>query len=214
MAGRFSDEDRIMISALEHYAYCPRQCALIHVEDSYAENLYTLRGNRSHRRVDRDGEHPHGPNVRVERALPLWSDRLGLTGRADVVEFHDETPYPVEYKYGRTRHHSPARVQLCAQAMCLEEMTGEVVPKGALFFTKSHRREQVKMTPALRQAVEEAVAAVRSLLRKEHMPPPVNDARCPKCSLKPACLPEPLDRAARQQWWSRELFRIGTEDDA
>ncbi len=202
----WTDEDRIMISALEHYSYCPRQCALIHLEDSYAENLYTLRGSRAHVRVDRpEGRHPGG--VRVERALPLWSDRLGLVGRADVVEYHEGTPYPVEYKYGRKRPHDHAEVQLCAQALCLEEMTGKPVPAGALFFTESHRRREVEMAKELRRAVEQMVAEVRAMLAACHVPPPVNDARCRKCSLKQVCMPDAVAAQARQRWWAGRLFR-------
>lgn len=201
------DEDRIMISALEHYAYCPRQCALIHVEDTYAENVFTLRGNRAHERVD-DPALEHRTGVRVERALPLYSDRLGLVGRADVVEFHGATPYPIEYKHGRKRHHRPARIQLGAQALCLEEMTGVPVPTGALFHTSAHRRQEVAITSALRAAVEQAVQDVRALLAAERLPPPVNDSRCPPCSLRRACMPAPLDNRRRQQWWAGALFRI------
>ncbi|MES3630323.1 MAG: CRISPR-associated protein Cas4 [Longimonas sp.] len=107
---KWTDDERIMISALEHYAYCPRQCALIHVEQSYEENLYTLRGNRDHERVDTVTHEAHD-GIRVERSLPLYSDRLGLVGRADVVEFHGDTPYPIEYKHGTKRYHRPARIR-------------------------------------------------------------------------------------------------------
>ncbi len=124
--------DPIMISALEHYSYCPRQCSLIHVEQTFDENIYTMRGQALHRRVDEvKSEYQEG--VRIERALPLWSHRLGLIGKADVVEFHGKTPYPVEYKHGPRRKKEHDDLQLCAQAICLEEMTGEEAPKGAIF---------------------------------------------------------------------------------
>jgi CRISPR-associated exonuclease Cas4 len=204
---RWDPDDLVMISALEHYSYCPRQCALIHVEQSYEENVYTLRGNRAHARVD-TVEHEVREGVRVERALPLWSARLGLTGRADVVELlPDGTPYPVEYKHGRTRKHVHAELQLCAQACCLEEMTGREVPKGAIFHTTSHRRQEIAFTPALRAEVARVTEAVRSMLRAARVPPPVDDARCPPCSLKPVCLPGPVAARARQQHWARLLFQ-------
>jgi len=211
---RFADAERIMISAIEHYAYCPRQCALIHVEDAYDENVYTLRGNRTHRRVDTpesEKRHRRGQHIRIERALPLYSDRLGLTGRADVVEFSGpaDTPCPVEYKTGKKREHRPARLQLCAQALCLEEMTGQAVPEGALYHAGSRQREAVAFTDALRAATEEAVREVRDLLAAGRVPPPVNDARCPPCSLQDACLPEPLDAQGRQERVARALFAIG-----
>lgn len=200
------DEGRIMISALEHYAYCPRQCALIHVEQTYEENVFTLRGNRAHERVD-DPAREERSGIRVERALPLYSDRLGLVGRADVVEFHGETPYPIEYKQGRKRHHHPARIQLAAQAMCLEEMTGRPVPKGALFHTSAHRRQEVEITERLRTAVEDLVRNVRVMLEAGHVPPPVNDDRCPPCSLATTCMPAAIDHRHRQRWWAGALFR-------
>ena len=216
----FADDERIMISALEHYAYCPRQCALIHVEQTYDENVYTLRGNRTHRRVDTpesEKRHRRGARIRIERALPLYSDRLGLTGRADVVEFVENegeghaTPCPVEYKTGKKRDHRPARLQLCAQALCLEEMTGRSVPEGALYHAGSREREDVPFTEALRRATEEAVRDVRQMLSAHRVPPPVNDARCPPCSLRSACLPAPLDAPERQRDVGRALFTVGDD---
>lgn len=201
------DDERIMISALEHYAYCPRQCALIHVEQSYEENLYTLRGNRAHERAD-EPETEWRDGVRIERGLPLWSEVHGLSGRADVVEFHDGVPYPIEYKSGGKRHHRPARIQLCAQALCLEEMIGHDVPKGALFHIGSHRRQEVSLTDALRAETLDAIAAVREQIEESRVPPPVNDARCDKCSLQEACMPDTLDARGRQRWWARTLYRV------
>ncbi len=182
------DDERVPISALQHYVYCPRQCALIHVEQTWEENLYTLRGRRAHERV----ELPEGitrEGVRVEYALPLWSERLGLVGRADVVEFPNDVPYPVEHKVGPRRARHADEVQLCAQALCLEEMLGVPVPKGALFYRASRRRREVVFTPELRAEVERIVREVRALLRQKKLPPPVADARCRDCSLIESCLP-------------------------
>jgi CRISPR-associated exonuclease Cas4 len=123
----------VMISALEHYSYCPRQCALIHIEQTFDENIYTLRGHLAHERVDQTTSRNEDA-VRVERGLPLWSKHLGLVGRADVVEFYDENPYPVEYKQGQRRDWQFEAIQLCAQALCLEEMFGLAVPKGAIYY--------------------------------------------------------------------------------
>jgi CRISPR-associated exonuclease Cas4 len=203
----WADDDRIMISALEHYAYCPRQCALIHVEQSYEENIYTLRGNRDHERVDLPLDNTRD-DVRIVRSLPLYSDRLGLVGRADVVEFQGETPYPVEYKHGAERYHRPARIQLCAQALCLEEMTGMSVDAGAIYHTGARRRQEVELDASLRQATEDIVAEVRAMLESNRVPPPVNDDRCPPCSLQRVCMPEPMAASERQAWWQRALFRI------
>ncbi|MBI3245535.1 MAG: CRISPR-associated protein Cas4 [Deltaproteobacteria bacterium] len=203
------DEDLIMLSALEHYSYCPRQCALIHMEQSFDENLFTLRGRALHEQVDE----PEGvveKGVRVERALPLWSNRLGLTGKADVVEFHGETPYPVEYKHGPRREKEHDDLQLCAQAMCLEEMTGQAVPKGAIFHHSSRRRREVEFTPVLRQKVEQSVTEIRVMLASRTLPPAVNDARCKNCSLQDSCLPSVTNEKKRLQRFASELFTVST----
>lgn len=202
-------QPRLMISALEHYAYCPRQCALIHVEQSYEENVYTLRGNRDHRRVD-EAETELREGVRVERGLPLYSDALGLTGRADVVEFDDGTPFPIEYKHGEQREHRPGRIQLCAQALCLEEMLDRDVPTGALYHTGSHRRQEVPFTDELRAETRDVIDAVRTQLQEQDVPPPVNDDRCPPCSLQTVCMPDTIDTPKRQH---RETDRLFTVED-
>ena len=200
------DSELIAISALSQWGYCPRRCALIHVEQTFEENIYTLRGELEHQRVDElGGELKDG--VRVERGLPLWSKRLGLTGRADAVEFHGQTPYPVEYKHGRKRRRPEAELQLCAQAMCLEEMTGQPVPKGAIFHQGSRRRTEITLDENLRRRVEEAVAAVRALLSSETLPEPVNDARCDLCSLKESCMPDLVASQVRLRHGQHVLFR-------
>ena len=179
----------VLISALQHYLYCPRQCALIHVEGTFDENLYTLRGHRAHERVDTP-EHEFIAGVRVERALPLFSDRLGLVGKADVVEFlADGTPYPVEYKVGARKLKEADDVQLCAQALCLEEMLSVTVPEGSLYYARTRRRRVVAFDKALRERVVRTTEAVRALFHQDVLPPPVADDRCPKCSLIDACMP-------------------------
>ena len=186
-------DDLIFLSALNHYLYCPRRCTLIHAEQVFDENIYTLRGRAVHERVD-EGEPTVEDGIRVERALPLWSRRLGLVGKADVVEFHGETPYPVEYKYGPRRKKEHDDLQVCAQALCLEEMLGKPVPKGAVFHHTSRRRREVVFDRALREKVESAVRDVRKLLRAERLPQPANDARCRNCSLVDACMPSVAER--------------------
>lgn len=177
-----------MLSALEHYAYCPRQCALIHVEQTFDENVYTMRGRAVHENVDVESSRYDG-GIKVERAMPLWSKRLGLTGKADVVEFRDGVPYPVDYKSGRKGKRTPEAVQLCGQALCLEEMLGVPVPKGALYFHGSRERVEVAFTEELRRKVAATSSLVREMLGKNETPPPVNDKRCPNCSLIEACIP-------------------------
>lgn len=183
------DQEPIPISALAQYAYCPRRCALILLESDWNDNEYTLRGTRAHENVDI----PEGllrEGVPVERALPLWSDRLGLVGRGDVVEFVDGVPYPVEYKVGNRWAKRSDEVQLCAQAMCLEEMFGVPVPEGALFYKATRRRRVIAFTPELRSETLAVISAVRQLIAQDKLPPPVADNRCPACSLLHSCMPE------------------------
>ena len=199
--------DPIMISALEHYSYCPRQCALIHVEQTFHENLYTMRGRDVHENVDVDSSHELA-GVRYERALPIWSRRLNLVGKADLVEFHGDIPYPVEYKSGRHRKGRHEELQLCAQAICLEEMLGVPVEKGALFWHGSRERREVVFSEAMRLRVEEAAAAVHGLLANNHVPPPVNDKRCTDCSLKESCLPHVTGEKERSRKAAQQLFVV------
>lgn len=199
------ESDLVMLSALEHYSYCPRQCALIHIEQTFEENLFTLRGRAVHEQVD-EPEWTVEKGVRVERALPLWSHRLGLVGRADVVEFHGSTPYPVEYKHGPRREKEHDDLQLCAQAMCLEEMTGQSVPRGAIFHHSSRRRREVEFTSILREKVEQTIVAVRAMLASRTLPPAVNDARCTHCSLQESCLPSVVAETNRVSRLARMLF--------
>lgn len=185
-------EDYLMISALQHYAFCPRQCALIHIEQVWEENLYTLRGQRVHEKVNVP-EHELIEGIRVERAMPLWSHQLGLTGIADVVEFlADGTPYPVEYKVGSKKAREADDIQLCAQALCLEEMLAVTVTRGAIFHHASRRRREVIFDDELRSHVLETISALRTLLSQTQLPPPVNDNRCRDCSLSEACMPRTL----------------------
>ncbi|MDH4230376.1 MAG: CRISPR-associated protein Cas4 [Nitrospirota bacterium] len=209
--GEWAEADLVPISALQHYAYCPRQCALIHVEQVFDENLYTLRGRAVHRLVD-EPESRLERGVRVERALPLHSMRLGLVGKADVVEFlPDGTPYPVEYKHGRRRTSSHDDLQVAAQALCLEEMTGRPVPAGAVFHHSSRRRREVKMTAALRARVVEVTEAVRAMLRSGELPPAPADERCRNCSLLDCCQPRMVSRGGELRLLRSTLFE--PEDD-
>ncbi|MBX3634236.1 MAG: CRISPR-associated protein Cas4 [Rubrivivax sp.] len=206
-----TDDDPLTLSALQHWAYCPRQCGLIHLEQAFDDNLHTLRGQAVHAQVDRPGfEVRRG--LRVERALPLFSDRLGLVGKADTVEFEpDGTPCPVEYKHGS--RHKAADVaacddlQLAAQALCLEEMTGRAVPEGALFYASSKRRRVVKIDVALRRRVADTTAQVRSMLAGGRLPAPTTDGRrCGGCSLRDRCQPEALARLAGTRGADEDLF--------
>lgn len=198
----------IMLSALQHWRYCPRQCGLIHLEQAFADNVHTARGNAVHALVDVSGYEAR-PGIRIERALPLYCDRLGLIGRADVVEFlADGTPYPVEYKHGRARQKGYDDVQLAAQALCLEEMTGRMVNRGAIYHASSHRRREVEISANLRAEVETVVNEIRKMLDSGQLPPPVNDARCRECSLIELCQPALIAEKQKLRGLQNRLFEV------
>jgi CRISPR-associated exonuclease Cas4 len=166
------------------------------LESVWDENVFTLRGQAVHERADEPTTRAERGR-RIERALPVWSDRYGLTGRADIVEFTpDGRPVPVEYKSGKRREPKHAAVQLCAQALCLEEMFGVDVPEGALFFAASQTRETIAIGAALRERTMTIVDAIRTMLDGYHLPPARFDRRCGECSLLDACLPHAVMRAA------------------
>jgi len=207
-----ADEIDVPVSALEHWSYCPRQCALIHVEQTFEENIFTVKGHLAHERVDAaDRETARG--VRVFRGISLWSERLGLRGKADLVEMRRTGPYPVEYKVGR-RQGRHADLQLCAQALCLEEMLGAPVPRGAVFYHAVRRRHEVVFGEELRTGTIAAIAAIRRILRTQQLPSAPNDARCPNCSLINACLPFVVAEPARLRGLQGALFHpFDTEED-
>jgi len=180
----------IPISALQHHVYCPRQCALIHVARVWSENIHTQKGRREHDRVDVP-EYEIKAGVRIERALPVWSDRLGLTGKCDAVEFHaDGTVYPVEYKHGPRKKGLHDDVQICAQAMCLEEMLGVSIGEGAIYHVKSRRRRKVVLDAALRGQVRQTANAVRGMLDRQTIPRAEYGKHCERCSLREICTPK------------------------
>ena len=198
------------MSALQHFSYCPRQCGLIHLDQAWDENLYTLRGRRVHQAVDVPGGAWEG-GVRVERGMPIWSDRLGLVGKADAVEFRDGVPTPVEYKHGPRKQTAHDDLQVAAQAVCLAEMLGVAVPAGAVFHHSSRRRREVPVTPALVAEVARATDAVRAMLRSGRLPVAANDRRCPNCSLIQSCVPAVTDRVDRSARLARSLFVVSAD---
>jgi len=192
----FAEDDLLPLSALQHLLFCERQCALIHVEGLWMENRLTVEGRHLHERADGAGPETRG-TVRTVRALPIRSLRLGIVGRADVVEFHMESggpprPFPVEYKRGRPKHNDADRIQLCAQALCLEEMLGVTVPAGALFYGTTRRRLEVRFDEALRAVVEAGAARLHAIVASGITPRAVREPKCDSCSLLDVCLPDAL----------------------
>ena len=199
----------VAISAIEHFAYCPRQCALIHCDGVWSDNAHTVRGTRAHRRVD-GGRHRTERGKRVLRGIPLWSESLGLAGRADVVETQGEDIHPVEYKSG-TRHGVCADLQLCAQALCLEEMLHVEVRCGSVWYGGPRRRVEVQFTASLRRQVKDVVIAIRNQLLTGELPPAVNDERCKERQILHHCLPEPISVSRRvERYMSEAVFGCAT----
>ena len=189
----FTENELLPISALQHLMFCERQCALIHIEQAWDENRFTAEGRVLHERVHEADNESRG-NVRIARGLRLRSLRLGLIGMADVVEFHKTEngwmPFPVEYKRGKPKTDQCDRVQLCAQAICLEEMLNTIIPAGALFYGTTRRREDAAFDKQLRDLTAETAERLHCLIKGSVTPPAAYEKKCKNCSLFSVCLPE------------------------
>jgi CRISPR-associated exonuclease Cas4 len=192
------------LSALQHYLFCPRQCALIHVEQSWAEDGATAEGRLLHERAD-GGRPDRRAGVRTVRGMAIRSLALGVAGKADAVEFHGAGPdpqaYPVEYKRGRPKSHRADEVQLCAQALCLEEMLGRPVPEGALFYGETRRRLVVDFDRDLRDLTARVAGDVRAMIAAGRTPSPHYTPACKRCSLQDLCAPRQLESAPDVNGW-------------
>lgn len=197
----------LMISALQHYAYCPRQFALIHVEQVWDENYFTAHGQQLHKRVDsREPEQRGG--VRFERGVAVRSANLGLTGKLDLLEIETDPPAyrPVEYKRGQPKSEAWDRIQLCAQAMCLEEMRNIAVEQGAIWYWQVRKRQIVQIDSTLREMTRQTIKAARATLADGLTPPPIDDRkRCRACSLVELCQPQVFTRDHSRQYL-QELY--------
>ncbi len=204
------DDDALPISGLQHLAFCPRQWALIHLEQTWVENVRTAEGRLLHEHADLPGESRRA-SVRTVRGMWLRSDRLHLTGRADIVEFRPE-PYPVEYKRGKSKPNDCDTVQLCAQALCLEEMLHMTIECGAIFYGNPRRRLEVIFSPQLRARTEDFAATMQRLFRNRETPAAVPGPYCQSCSLVDICLPQATaqeDGAAR--WVAQQVHSLQRE---
>jgi CRISPR-associated exonuclease Cas4 len=219
----YSDDEMVPLSALQHDVFCRRQCALIHLENAWTENVLTAEGRAMHDRVDAS-VHESRRDVRLATTLRLVSHRLGVAGVADMVEFRrvDDPaapgavlpgvagrwmPFPVEYKHGKPNGRNADEAQLCAQAMCLEEMLGVEIPSGALFYGKTRHRLDVTFDAALRALTERAAADVHELLARGVLPEPEYGKWCESCSLVEDCRPKAHGRSARA-WLEREMEAV------
>lgn len=203
---RETEEALIPLSALQHYLFCPRQCALIHVEQLWAEDAATAEGRLLHEKAD-SGRPERRPGVRIARGVALRSVALGVSGKADVVEFHGSggaprgIPFPVEYKRGKPKAHQADEVQLCAQAICLEEAFGVPVSEGALFYGETRRRQTVAFDDALRTLTAQTAAAARAMIAAQVTPAPVHMPACRRCSLEALCQPARLAKPPSVARW-------------
>ena len=189
----YSEDDLIQLSALQHLLFCERQCALIHIEQLWSENLFTAEGRIMHEKVDTANREVRR-NVRTEYGMPMRSMRLGLIGKADVVEFHRQEdgwqPFPVEYKRGKAKENNCDKVQLCAQALCLEEMLDVEIEHGALFYGRTRRRLDVVFDNDLRTETEDTARKLHKLIESGITPGAEYSEKCRNCSLVDLCMPE------------------------
>ena len=207
---QYNEDEYLPLSALQHIVFCKRQCALIHVEQLWLENQLTAEGRIIHERVDR-GDNVEKGRMRIEYSLPIKSSLLGVTGKADVVEFHllsrDCTlknkpnrkwiPYPVEYKRGKSKKDNCDKVQLCAQAICLEEMVGVRIEEGSLFYGKTKRREDIAFTDSLREETLKAAKELHEMFREGKTPKPEYSKKCESCSFVDVCMPKVLSPSSK-----------------
>ncbi len=199
----YEEDDYLMISGLQHFAYCRRQWALIHMEQQWAENERTVDGHLFHHTAHDAAKMEKRGNLLITRGLRVRSARLGLSGACDVVEFHRARdgislssyeglwlPFPVEYKKGQPKEHDADELQLCAQAICLEEMLACHIPCGSLFYGESRRRNKVEFTDSLRKQVSDMSAEMHDLWKKGYTPKVKWRKGCNACSLKDICVPK------------------------
>ena len=195
------------LSLLNDFLYCARRAALKAVEGVRSANEHTVLGDIVHEHADLPG-YEVAKGVTLLRALPVWSERLGLSGKCDIVERHaDGSLAPIEYKKGKRRVFENDDAQLCAQALCLEEMTGRRVGQGAVFHAASKRRREVEFTPELRALVERSLAELRGLLDSQRVPAAVFKPACEECSLFEICLPKVASGDSRAEHLARQLFQ-------
>lgn len=221
----FAEDQLLPMSALQHLLFCERQCALIHLEQLWTENEFTAEGKVLHERAHEGPDELQnlgvGGSVRITRGLPVRSFGLGLSGQCDVVEFHRaagvgvaETVVPVEYKRGKPKAHSADEVQLCAQAMALEEMLGRPVGRGALYYGQRRRRTEIIFDDTLRELVRAAARRLHAMFASRITPPAVRERKCDACSLLDLCLPDAMRfRRGAAAWFAGRLQDLVADSD-
>jgi CRISPR-associated exonuclease Cas4 len=208
----YIENEYISLSALQHMLFCKRQCALIHIEQLWVENKFTAEGRILHERVDR-GDKVEKGRVRFEYGLPFKSSILGVTGKADVVEFHQQDglekqwlPFPVEYKRGKPKKDFSDKVQLCAQALCLEEMLDTRIEAGALFYGKTRRRLEVAFDESLRGLTIKTAGEIHEMILSGITPPPFYEKKCDSCSFLQLCMPKAIGKKRKVSSWIKRMI--------
>lgn len=199
----YREEDFLMLSGIQHYAFCPRQWALIHIEQQWQENYFTVDGNIMHENAHDGDKKEKRKNVLITRGMPVFSRTLGASGACDVVEFHTDKegitlkshegrylPVPVEYKRGKPKEHDADVLQLCAQAICLEEMLVCRIEKGYLFYGETKRRLEILFDEEIRGRVREAFEKMHDYYDRRHTPKATVIKSCKSCSLAEICIPK------------------------
>ncbi|MDE6620383.1 MAG: CRISPR-associated protein Cas4, partial [Lachnospiraceae bacterium] len=198
----YAEEDYLMLSGIQHFAFCRRQWAMIHIEQQWAENYRTTAGELMHKKAHDEGSFEKRGNLLIVRGLRISSHELGLSGQCDVVEFHENengivlfgydgkwNPVPIEYKHGAPKEHNADELQLCAQAVCLEEMFQTGIPEGYLYYGENRRRSHVAFTDALRAEVKKMAQEMHELMKRGHTPNVKPTKQCKACSLENLCVP-------------------------
>lgn len=217
----YAEDDYLMLSGIQHFAFCRRQWAMIHIEQQWAENYRTTAGELMHRKAHDEGAFEKRGNILTVRGLRISSHELGVSGQCDVVEFHQAecgvtlygydgnwNPVPVEYKHGKPKENNADELQLCAQAICLEEMFQTVIPEGYLFYGENKRRSHVDFTEGLREEVKNMTKEMHELFQRGHTPNVKPTKQCKACSLENLCVPK-LQKTMKV----REYIRQGIHSD-
>lgn len=219
----YSEEDYLMLSGIQHFAFCRRQWAMIHIEQQWADNYQTTAGELMHKKAHDEGSFEKRGNLMIVRGLRISSRVLGLSGQCDVVEFHQDengvgifgydgkwNPLPIEYKRGKPKEHNADELQLCAQAMCLEEMFQTGVPEGFLYYGENRRRSHVKFTDALREDVCRMTKEMHNLFKRGYTPNVKPTKQCKACSLENLCVPK-LQKTMKVRQYIEQSIKTNEE---
>jgi len=209
----YTESELLPISALQHIVFCERQCALIHLEQVWIENQFTAEGRLLHERTHSQ-ESENRRKKHTERGMPIRSLELGISGMADIIEYNENNmPYPIEYKRGRPKVKNMDEIQLCAEAMCIEEMIGVRLNEGALFYGKTRRRKTIIFNDELRTQTKNAAKRLHELISKGTTPSPIYTQKCRRCSFYDLCKPKFFSKKHNVEQYIKRMLTKSIEDD-